>query len=56
MVRKKFCFDVRTSPNIEAMTYSDASNVAWGGYAVKLAGRTAVGSWTANERRQSSAF
>ena len=43
-------------PTIEVMTYSDASDVAWGGYAVELGGQTAVGSWSEEESRQSSTF
>ena len=31
-------------PTIDVMTYSDASDVAWGGYAVQLGGQSAVGS------------
>lgn len=43
-------------PIIEVMTYSDASDVAWGGYAVQLGGQTAVGSWSENESVKSSTF
>ena len=43
-------------PTIDVMTYSDASDVAWGGYAVQLGGQTAVGSWSEEESVQSSTF
>jgi hypothetical protein len=41
-------------PTIEVMTYSDASDVAWGGYAVQLGGQTAIGSWSESESGESS--
>ena len=43
-------------PTIDVMTYSDASDVACGGYAVQLGGQTAVGSWSEEESVQSSTF
>ena len=44
------------SPKVEIMTYSDASDVAWGGYAVQLGDQKAVGSWSEEESCMSSTF
>ena len=45
-----------SSPKIEILTYSDASDVAWGGYAVELGEKKAVGSWSKEESTRSSTF
>ncbi|XP_028405221.1 uncharacterized protein LOC114527722 [Dendronephthya gigantea] len=44
------------SPKVEVLTYSDASDVAWGGYAVELGDQKAVGSWSKEESVRSSTF
>ena len=46
----------RVSPKVDILTFSDASNVAWGGYAVQLGDQKAVGSWSAEESVKSSTF
>jgi hypothetical protein len=46
----------RASPKIEVLSYSDASDVAWGGYAVQLGDNKAVGSWSTEESTKSSTF
>ena len=46
----------RACPTIDVMTYSDASDVAWGGYVVQLGGQSAVGSWSEGGSVQSSTF
>ena len=47
----------QASPKVEVLTFSDASEIAWGGYVVQLHGdRNAVGSWSAEESRKSSMF
>ena len=45
-----------SSPKIEILTYSDASDVAWGGFAVELGATKAVWSWSKEESIQSSTF
>ena len=41
------------SPKVEVLTYFDASDTAWGGYAVELGDQTAVGSWSEESRKSS---
>ena len=44
------------SPKIEVMTYSDASDTGWGGYAVQIGELSATGSWSEAEGRKSSTW
>ena len=44
------------SPKPEVLTYSDASDSGWGGFAVQLGGQAAVGNWSAEESKMSSTF
>ena len=45
-----------SSPKIELLTYSDASNVGWAGYIVKAGQYIARGNWSECESRCSSSF
>ena len=44
------------SPKIEVLSYSDASGLGWGGFAVHINGKPAVGSWSEEESSRSSTF
>ena len=44
------------SPKPEVLTYSDASDCGWGGFAVQVGGQVAVGSWSVDESSKSSTF
>ena len=44
------------SPRPEVLTYSDASDSGWGGFAVQIGGQAAVGSWSVDESSKSSTF
>ena len=44
------------SPKTEVLTYSDASDSGWGGFAVQIGGQVAVGSWSVDESNKSSTF
>ena len=44
------------SPKIEVLSYSDASGLCWGGFAVHINGKPAVGSWSEEESGRSSTF
>ena len=44
------------SPKIEVLSYSDASGLGWGGFAVHINGKLAVGSWSEEESGRSSTF
>jgi hypothetical protein len=46
----------KASPKVEVLSYSDASDVAWGGYAIQLGDQKAVGCWSAEESVKSSTF
>ena len=46
----------QASSKVEVLTFSDASEIAWGCYAVQLGDRKAVGSWSAEESGKSSTF
>ena len=41
---------------IEVLSYSDASGLGWGGFAVHINGKPAVGSWSEEESGRSSTF
>lgn len=41
------------SPKIEVLSYSDASGLGWGGFAVHINGKPAVGSWSEEESGRS---
>ena len=45
-----------SSPKVDYLTYSDASDDGWGGFAVQLGDSAAVGSWSLAEQDQSSTF
>ena len=45
-----------SSPKVDVLTYSDASDDGWGGFAVQLGDSAAVGSWSLAEQDQSSTF
>ena len=45
-----------SDPKPEILTYSDASDLGWGGYCVQIAGHTTKGSWTVQEAEQSSTW
>ena len=46
------------SPSLkpEVLTYSDASDSGWGGFAVQVGGKVAVGNWSVDESSKSSTF
>ena len=44
------------SPKVEVLSYSDASGLGWGGFAVHINGKPAVGSWSEEESGKSSTF
>lgn len=44
------------SPKIDVMTYSDASETGWGGYAVQIGEKSAIGSWSKTEVHKSSTW
>ena len=44
------------SPKIDVMTYSDASNTGWGGYAVEIGDLSATGCWSEAECKKSSTW
>lgn len=44
------------SSKVEVLSYSDASGLGWGGFAVHINGKPAVGSWSEEESGRSSTF
>ena len=44
------------SPKVEVLSYSDASGLGWGGFAVHINGKPAVRSWLEEESGRSSKF
>ena len=44
------------SPEVEVLTYSDASGLGWGGFVTHINGKPAVGSWSEEESGRSSTF
>ena len=44
------------SPKPEVLTYTDASESGWGGFAVQVGGQVAVGNWSVDESNRSSTF
>ena len=44
------------SPKVEVSTYSEASGLGWGGFAIHINGEPAVGSWSEKESGRSSTF
>ena len=44
------------SPKVEVLTYSDASGLGWGGFAIHINGEPAVGSWSEEESDMSFTF
>lgn len=44
------------SPKVEVLSYSDASGLGWGGFAVHINDKPAVGSWSEEESDMSSTF
>ena len=44
------------SPKIKVLSYSDASGLGWGGFAVLINGKPALGSWSEDESGRSSTF
>ena len=44
------------SPKVEVLSYSDASGLGWGGFAVHINGKPAVGSWSEEESGRNSKF
>ena len=43
-------------PRIDVMTYSDASEIGWGGYAVQIGDLSATGCWSEADRKRSSTW
>ena len=43
-------------PKIDVMTYSDASEIGWGGYAVQIGDLLATGCWSEADRKRSSTW
>ena len=43
-------------PTIDVMTYSDASEIGWGGYAVQIGDLSATGCWSEADRKRSSTW
>ena len=43
-------------PKIDVMTYSDASEIGWGGYAVQIGDLSATGCWSEADRKRSSTW
>ena len=47
---------IRSGPKVKVLSYSDASGLGWGGFAVHINGKPAVGSWSEEESGRSSTF